>query len=77
MSAFRRDAASSLAHRSTDTLQESKVRTCYGKCPYRYEVKDGRMIVGGEDRGDVVEYMAKARKLRGFYKLCHAVSVAS
>lgn len=35
------------------------------------------MFVRGEDRGDAVEYMANARKLREYFKLCHAVFVAS
>ncbi len=34
------------------------------------------MIVRGKDRGDAVEYMAKARKLREYIKVFHEVAIA-
>ena len=57
-------------------LTNSRHDTRHGrKCPVVYEIKGGRMIVRGEDRGDAVEYLDKAKKLREFLKLCHQVSV--
>jgi len=33
------------------------------KCPYEYEIKDGKLIIEGEDFGDAEEAFSGGRKL--------------
>lgn len=46
------------------------------RCPYEYEIKDGRMFIEGEDFGDAVEFLEKGKKLRNFLRICHQVAMA-
>ena len=46
----------------------------YAVCPYKYEIKDGRMFIEGEDFGDCKEFFTKGRVLRELVSTCHQIA---
>ena len=46
------------------------------KCPVDYEIRDGRMIVEGEDCGDAQAYLDAGEKLRSLVVLFHEIKTA-
>lgn len=43
-------------------------------CPYDYEIKDGRVIVEGEDMGSVRDFFDAGEKIRSVVLLWHEIA---
>lgn len=46
-------------------------------CPYDFEIRDNRLIIDGEDFGDVDACLAEGQKLRELVHVMHEVAIAS
>ncbi len=44
------------------------------KCPFAYEIRDGHLIIEGEDFGNAVEAFALGEKLCAFTRILYEIS---
>ena len=69
-----------LAAHVSDVFTESERPTepvrRHAACPYKYEIKDGRMFIEGEDFGNCKDFFTKGRVLRDLVRTCHQIATA-
>ena len=47
------------------------------KCPYEYEIKNGRLFIENEDYGAVEDCFAQGEKLHDIVRVMHEVATAA